>query len=356
MTVITKQLGIEKSGDLLVRCVHSKIKEFHTKPAVLKRLPRLIFLAAFALHPALCGAQAYPNKPIRFIVPYPPGGGADIVARMVGQKLGAALGQQVIVDNRPGGGAVIGADLAAKSTPDGYTLLLGNATSHAINASLHKKLPYDPVKDFAPISMTAHHPLVLVAHPSLPANSVIELIKLAKAKPGELFFASTGNGSSIHLAGELINMKANVKTIHVPYKGAAPALSALMGGQVQFMFTTIPPALPLLETKRLKVLAIATPERSSLMPGVSTLRESGISGLEVYSWTGVLAPATTPQEIIARLHAEIVKILSLPDVVERFTRLGAQPFSTTPAEFAEFIRSETAKYAIVVRESGAKID
>ena len=282
-------------------------------------LPPAIVFAACMSWALPCTAQAYPNKPVRFVVPLPPGGGADIVARTVGQKLGEAFGQQIIIDNRAGGGTVIGAELVAKAAPDGYTLLLATATTHAINSSLHKKLPYDPIRDFAPISLVANLPLVLVAHPSLAANSVTELIALAKAKPGELFFASTGNGSSIHLAGELLNSKAHVKMVHVPYKGAAPAVTDLLGGQVQFMFTTIPPVLPHLRTHRLKALAIATPKRSSLMPDVPTVSESGISGVEAYSWNGVVVPAGTAKEVITQLHAEIVKIMRMQDVVDRFT-------------------------------------
>lgn len=310
--------------------------------------------AAFAS--TLSYAQPYPSRPIRFIVPLPPGGGADIVARTIGQQLSDSLGQQVVVDNRGGGGTVIGADIAAKSVPDGYTLFLGTATSHAINASLHKKLPYDPIKDFAPVSLVVTLPLVLVAHLSVPANSVEGLVALARAKPGQINFASTGNGSSIHLAGELLNVKANVKMVHVPYKGAAPALTDLLAGQVQFMFTTIPPVLPHIRALRVKALALATPKRSKLMPEIPTINESGISGVEAYSWNGIMVPAGTPREIISRLHAEIVKIMRMPDVVDRLSGLGAEPVSTTPQEFAEFIRSETAKYAQVVKISGARID
>jgi len=322
-----------------------------------KKLPPYLFATGAWLACAMtAGAQDYPNKPIRFIVPLPPGGGADIVARTVGQKLALAFRQQVIIDNRAGGGTVIGADLAAKSAPDGYTLLLATATTHAINSSLQKSLPYDPVRDFAPVSLVANLPLVLVAHPSLAANSIPELIALAKAKPGQLFFASTGNGSSIHLAGELLNSKAQVKMVHVPYKGAAPALTDLLSGQVNFMFTTIPPVLQHLKAQRLKAFAVATPTRSRLMSDVPTVTESGIAGVEAYSWNGIMLPAGTPAAIISRLHAEVVAIMHQQDVVDRVSGLGAEPVSTTPAEFAEFVRAEIAKYAQVVRESGARID
>ncbi len=320
------------------------------------RLFKLLSFAFITLHCALCLAQAYPTKSIRFIVPYPAGGGADIVARTVASKLSLALGQQVVIDNRGGAGGIIGAELAAKAAPDGYTILLGNATTHAINASMYSKLSYDPFKDFVAISMLAQHPLILVANPTLPANTLADVIALARAKPGQLFYASTGNGSSNHLAGELINMKADVKLTHVPYKGAAPALSDLLAGQVQLMFTTIPPVVPMISAQKLKVLAIALPERSKLMPGVQTMAESGIGGMEVYSWTGIMGPAGMPQDIVNRLNAETIKVLGQPDVVERFTSLGVQANPTTPKEFMDYIRSETVRYAAVVKASGAKVD
>ena len=326
------------------------------KPIILKSFGRsLIVLAPLWCVPP-CAGQTYPERPIRFVVPLPPGGGADLVARTVGQKLSEALGQPVIIDNRGGGGTVIGAVTVARAPPDGYTLLLGTATSHAINSSLVKDLPYDPIKDFAPVSLIANLPIVLVAHPSLAANSVAELVALAKAKPGQLLFGSSGNGSSLQLLGELLNLKAQIKTVHVPYKGAAPAVTALLGGEVNFMFSSIPPVLPHIKPQKVKALAMATPKRSALLPDVPTVNESGISGVDAYSWNGVMVPAGTPPAIIARLNSELSKIMRLRDVGERLGGLGAEAVSTTPTEFAAFIRSEIAKYALIVKVSGAKVD
>jgi tripartite-type tricarboxylate transporter receptor subunit TctC len=313
--------------------------------AILATLPR-----------ATAQSPAYPSRPIRFIVPLPAGGGADIVARIISERLTKSLGQQVLVDNRPGGGTVIGADLAAKAPPDGYTLLLGTATTHAINASLVRKLPYDPIKDFSPITLVAVLPQIIVSHPSLPVASLKEFIALARKRPGEIFFASTGNGSANHLGGEMLNAVAGLKNVHVPYKGAAPALTDLLAGQVQFMFTTIPPALPHVKSGKLRALAVANAKRSSLLPDLPTTAENGAPGVEASSWNGVLAPAGTPREIIARLHAEIGTVMKLPGVSERLASAGVEPMLTTPEEFAAYIESETARYAKVVRSSGARVD
>lgn len=317
-----------------------------------------VFAFIAMLTPALAGAQpaSYPSRPVRFVVPLPPGGGADLVARTVAERLGKSLGQQVVVDNKPGGGTVIGADFVAHSPPDGHTLLLGTATTHAINASLVKKLPYDPVRDFAPVSLVAVLPLILVVHPALPANSIKELIALARARPNQIFFASTGNGSSIHLAGEMLKKVAAVQMVHVPYKGAAPALTDLLAGQVQFMFTTIPPALPHVKSGRLKVFAVANAKRSALLPAVPTTAEGGAPGVEASSWNGVLVPAGTPKEIVTRLNAELVEIMKAADVRERLATAGVEPITNTPAEFAAYMEAETARYADVVKASGARVD
>ncbi len=301
-------------------------------------------------------AQNYPTRPIRFIVPLPPGGGADIVARVVAERLGKSLGQQVLVDNRPGGGTVIGADAAAKSPPDGYTLLLGTATTHAINASLVRKLPYDPVKDFAPITLVAVLPQIIVAHPSLPVTTLKEFVALSRKRPGELFFASTGNGSANQLGAEMLNAVAGLKNVHVPYKGASPALVDLLAGQVQFMFTTIPPALQHVKAGKLRALAVAHSQRSTLLPDLPTTAEQGARGVEASSWNGVLVPAGTPREIIARLHAEISAVMKLQETIERLAGAGVEPALMTPDEFAAFIESETARYAKVVKSSGARVD
>jgi len=316
----------------------------------------LVLAAALTATPAGAQSPTYPNRPIRFIVPLPPGGGADIVARTIAERLTKILGQQVLVDNRPGGGTVIGADLAAKAPPDGYTLLLGTATTHAINASLVRKLPYDPVRDFAPITLVAVLPQIIVSHPSLPVASLKDLIALARKRPGEIFFASTGNGSANHLGGEMLNAVAGLKNVHVPYKGAAPSLTDLLAGQVQFMFTTIPPALPHVKSGRLRALAVANAKRSSLLPDLPTTAENGAPGVEASSWNGVLVPAGTPRDIIARLHAGIGAVMKLPQVGERLARAGVEPMLITPEEFAVFIESETARYAKVVKSSGARVD
>ena len=312
--------------------------------------------AAVLIAQASATREQYPTRPIRFIVPLPPGGGADLVARIISEQLTKILGQQVLVDNRPGGGTVIGADLAAKAPPDGYTLLLGTATTHAINASLVRKLPYDPVRDFAPITLVAVLPQIIVSHPSLPVASLKELIALARKRPGEIFFASTGNGSANHLGGEMLNAVAGLKNVHVPYKGAAPALTDLLAGQVQFMFTTIPPALPHVKSGRLRALAVANARRSSLLPDLSTTAENGAPGVEASSWNGVLVPAGAPRDIIAKLHTEISAVMKLPGVGGRLASAGVEPTLTTPEEFAAFIESETARYAKVVKSSGARVD
>ncbi|MDB5924832.1 MAG: hypothetical protein JWN13_3768 [Betaproteobacteria bacterium] len=312
-------------------------------------------VAAVSSH-AAAQSTSYPNRAIRWIVPLPPGGGADIVARTVADRLSKNLGQQVIVDNRAGGGTVIGAELAARSAPDGYTWLLGTATTHAINASLVKKLPYDPVKDFAPVSLVAVLPQVFVAHPSLPANSLKEVVALARRRPGEINFASTGNGSANQLAVEMLKSYAKVNMVHVPYKGASPALIDLLSGNIQFMSTTIPPALPHLKSGRLKAFAVANAKRSALLPDLPTTAEAGAPGVEASSWNGLIVPAGTPKEIIARLHAEVVAVMNLSEVRERLLGAGVEPLVNTPAEFAAYIDAETARYAKVVRESGAGID
>ena len=304
----------------------------------------------------LAQTETYPVRPIRFIVPLPPGGGADLVARIVAERLSKNLNQQVLVDNRAGGGTVIGADLAAKSAPDGYTLLLGTATTHAINASLVKKLPYDPVRDFSPISLVAVLPQIIVAHPSLPANTLPELIALARKRPGEILFASTGNGSANHLGAEMLKRVANLNVVHVPYKGAGPSITDLLAGQTQFMFTTIPPALPHVKGGRLKALAVAHAKRSALLPQLPTTAEGGAPGVEASSWNGVLVRAGTAQSVITRLHTELAAIMTLPELRERLAAAGVEPMINTPDEFASYIASETARYARVIASSGARID
>ena len=310
----------------------------------------------FAAAPVFSQSENYPIRPIRFIVPLPAGGGADLVARVVAERLSRNLGQQVLIDNRAGGGTVIGADLAAKSAPDGYTLLLGTATTHAINASLVKKLPYDPLRDFSPIALVAVLPQIIVAHPSLPANTLPELIALARKRPGEILFASTGNGSANHLGAEMLKSVAKLNLVHVPYKGAAPSVTDLLAGQTQFMFTTIPPALPHVRSGRLKALAVAHSKRSALLPQLPTTAEGGAPGVEASSWNGMLVRAGTAQSVITRLHTELSSIMTLPELRERLAAAGVEPMINTPDEFAKYIASETARYARVIASSGASID
>ncbi len=306
--------------------------------------------------PAFAQIDNYPARPLRLIVPLPPGGGADLVARLIAERLSKNLHQQVLVDNRAGGGTVIGADLAAKSAPDGYTLLLGTATTHAINSSLMKKLPYDPVRDFAPISLVAVLPQIIVAHPSLPANTLPELIALAKNRPGEIFFASTGNGSANHLGAEMLKSVAKLNMVHVPYKGAGPSVTDLLAGQTQFMFSTIPPVLPHVKAERLKALAVAHAKRSALLPQLPTTAEGGAPGVEASSWNGILTRAGTAPAIITRLHTELSAIMNQAELRERLAAAGVEPMISTPDEFARYIASETARYAKVIAFSGARID
>ena len=319
-----------------------------------------VFAASLFLTLGVAGdrahAQTYPNKSIRLIVPFPPGGPADILSRAIGQKLTDSWGQQVVVDNRAGAGGTIGSDLAAKGAPDGYTLLMGFVGTHAINPSLYSSLPYDNVKSFEPVSLVATATIILVLHPSLPAKSVKELIALAKSKPGELTFGSPGNGTPQHLAGELFNTMAGVKMTHVPFKGAVPAINDLLGGRISLIFSSAPPALPHVATGKLRALAVTSGKRSSVSPDLPTVAESGLPGFEVINWYGVLAPARTPKTVVEKLNAEISKIMKMPDVKDRLSSVGIEAFSGTPAQFATFIKEETAKWAKVVKFSGARLD
>ena len=305
---------------------------------------------------ALAQATAYPTKPIRLVVPFPAGGATDILARAVAQKLTEVWGQPVVVDNRPGAGGNIGSELVAKSAPDGYTLEMGTVGTHAINPSLYAKMPYDHLKDFAPVILVAGVPNVLVVNPSLPVNSVRELIAYAKANPGKLNFASSGSGTSLHLSGELFKVMAGVEMAHVPYKGSAPALQDLIGGQVQLMFDNLPPSLPQIKAGKLRALGVTTATRAPALPDVPTIAESGVPGFESSSWFGVLAPTGTPPAIIAKLNGEIAKWLSTPEASEKMLGVGANIAGGSPDDFARHIAAETAKWAKVVKDSGAKVD
>ncbi len=311
--------------------------------------------AACALLGVVPAQAQYPTKALRFIMPFPPGGGTDTLGRIIGQKLSEVLAQQVIIDNRPGAGANIGAEIAAKSPPDGYTLLMGNI-AHAINVSLYSKLSYDLVKDFAPVTLLASTPNILVVHPSVPARSVKELIALAQARPGQLDYASSGSGSSAHLAAELFNMMASVKMTHVPYKGGGPAVIALIGGQCSVGFATTPSVIAHVKAAKLRGLAVTSAQRSPATPDLPTISEAGVPGYEAGTWYGVLVPAGTSGEIVARLNAEFVKLLKLPDVRERLDAAGFEAIGTTPEQFAAYVRSEIEKWAKVVKASGARAD
>lgn len=303
----------------------------------------------------LAAAQDYPNKPVRVVVPYPPGGPTDIVARAVAQKLQEQMGQPFVVDNRPGAGANLGAELVARSAADGYTLLVAT-TAHAINPSLFGKLSYQLHKDFAPISQLTSGPLVIVANPALPASTVPELIALAKSSPKGLNYGSSGNGQSTHLAAELFNAMAGVKMAHVPYKGSAPALTDVMGGQTDVMFDTMLSAMPHVKGGKLKALAVTSAKRSPVAPDVPTVAESGLPGFEAIAWNGLLAPAGTPKDIVARLNAELRKALESPDVAQRFEAQGFSSTWSTPADYDVFLKAEIDKWTKVVKASGAKVD
>jgi tripartite-type tricarboxylate transporter receptor subunit TctC len=312
--------------------------------------------ALFACIALDASAQGYPNRTIRLVVPFPAAGTTDILAREVAQKLTEVFGQTVVVDNRPGAAGNIGSDLVAKSAPDGYTLLMGTVGTHAINPSLYSKMPYDHFTDFAPVVLVAGVPNVLVVNPALPVNSVADLIKLAKDKPGQINFASSGSGTSIHLSGELFKTMAGVDMMHVPYKGSSPALTDLVGGQVQIMFDNLPSALPQIKAGRLRAIAVTSLKRAPVLPDIPTINESGLPGFEASSWFGVLAPAGTPPAVIARINAEVNKWLQSADAREKLLGQGAEAAGGSPEQFGTFIRAESEKWAKVVKASGAKVD
>ena len=318
-------------------------------------LRSLLWAAMSCLLAASVQAQPYPSKPVRVVVPYPPGGPTDIVARVLFQQVAESTGQQFVIDNRAGAGGNIGAEHVAKSPADGYTVLIGT-TAHAINMSLFKSLNYDVQKDLAPVSLLTQGPLVLVTHPQFPANSVKELIDMAKAKPGSLNFASSGNGQSTHLSAELFNSMAGTKMIHVPYKGSAPALSDLMSGQVGIMFDTTLSAMPFVRAGKLKALGVTSPQRTPAAPDVPTIAESGLPGYEVFAWNGVFVPAGTPKPIVAQLNEEIRKAMQLPQVRDKFSAQGFAASWNTPDQFGVFVRNEVDKWARTVKASGATLD
>ncbi|MFM2055632.1 MAG: hypothetical protein RLY71_17 [Pseudomonadota bacterium] len=304
-----------------------------------------------------CGAWAdtYPSRPIRLVVPFPPGGPTDVLARIVAPRLAERLGQPVVIDNKPGASGMVGADAVAKAAPDGYTLLV-NASIHVINPSLYPKQPYDAIADFAAVSNLADVPLVLAVNPKVAAHSVKELVALAKASKTSLAFASAGNATSQHLSGEAFKVAAGIDMLHVPYKGSAPALTDLIGGQVQLMFDSLPSSMPFVKAGTVRPLAVTTLRRSPALPDVPTIAESGYPGFSISTWYGVWAPAATPAAVVQRVSSQIAAIVRLPEVREQFEKLGAEPVGNTPAEFTAFTKAELAKWAGIVKQSGAKVD
>lgn len=311
--------------------------------------------AVVASLPQSAFAQAYPNKPIKFVVGFAPGGATDVVGRLMARKIGDALGQPIIIENRAGGSSNIGAEAVVRAAPDGYTFYVAAITS-AINVSLFPKLPFDFAKDFEPVALFASVPNILVVHPSVQARTLKELIELARAQPGKLSYASSGSGTSIHLCGELFKMLAKVDLVHIPYKGSGPAMVDMVGGQVQVMFDNMPSALPHVKAGKLRALAVTSAQRSLSAPDVPTMGEAGLAGFDVQSWFGLVAPKGTPKDIIARLNTESVKALGTTDIKERFMDLGAVPGPMSSEAFGDFIRSEITRWSEVVKASGAKVE
>jgi tripartite-type tricarboxylate transporter receptor subunit TctC len=318
----------------------------------------LAFVAALLLMPAFSPAQAqqYPTKPIRIVVPFPPGGFSDVFSRIIGTKMNESWGQQVVVDNRPGAGGNIGADIVAKAAPDGYTLVMGTIGTHAVNATLFSKLPYDPIRDFVAVAFVVEAEGLLVVHPSLPVKTTRELIALARSKPGQLTYASAGAGTTSHLAGELFKSMTKVDIAHVPYKGNVPAITDLMSGETSMLFATLPTVLPQVNAGRLKGIAVLGSKRSAALPQIPTLAESGLPNFEVNNWTGLLAPAGTPAAIVSRVNGEVNRIMQLPDVQTRLPKEGLRHIAMTPQQFGDFVRSEKEKWAPIVKATGAKAD
>ena len=313
----------------------------------------LVFLL-LALCGSACFAQAeYPSRYVRFIVPYAPGGSSDVLARTLGQKLGESLGQSFTVDNRPGAGSMIGTDVAAKAAPDGYTIILSDMP-HTINPSIYSKVPYDPVNDFAPITVVGVSPMFLFANPSFEARSIRDLVALAKAQPGRLAIASGGTGATTHLAAELLQARAGIRLTHVPYKGAGPAIADVVAGQVPLTFTSMATAAPHVKSARLRILGVTSTKRLAAFPDVPTFEESGVPGMTLEHWWGVMAPARTPRAIVERLHGAIVAALNAPDVRERFATLAVEPRTDTPEQFRALLESDLRRWGEVVRNAGIK--
>jgi tripartite-type tricarboxylate transporter receptor subunit TctC len=313
----------------------------------------IVALACLTGSPAW--SQEYPVRAIRMVVPFPAGGGSDLIARVTAQKLSSALGQQLVVDNRAGASGNIAAELVAKAAPDGYTLIFANS-SLAISPALYQKLPFDPVKDLIPISMVSSYPFVLVVHPALPVRSVRELVALSKAKPGALTYSSAGAGTMSHLAMEQLSLRTAIRLTHLPYKGAAPATVGLLSGEAQLAFIVMPVAQVQINAGKLRGLGVAAKSRSAVLPQMPTMQEAGVANNEALQWNGLFAPAKTPPAILDRLHREVVKALATAEIKQRFADEGADPVGSTPAEFAAFFRAEAEKWADVAKRSGTKLD
>ena len=315
----------------------------------------LLFLAAAPVPAAQTSASDYPNKYVRFIVPYAPGGSSDVLARTIGQKLGESLGQTFVIDNRPGAGSMIGTDVAAKATPDGYTIILSDMP-HTINPSIYAKVPYDPIRDFSPVTLIGVSPMFLFANPAFPAKNVQELVALAKSQPGKISIASGGTGATTHLAAELLQSHAGIRLTHVPYKGAGPALADVVAGQVPLTFTSMATAAPYAKSGRLRILGVTSARRLAVLPNVPTFEESGVTGMAFEHWWGVMAPAGTPRAIVDKLHDHIVKAISLQDVRERLAALAVEPRTTTPEQFHALLESDVKRWAKVVKDAGIKVE
>lgn len=327
----------------------------HRISVVQNRMVRSLALACLLAGTCAAWSQDYPARPVRIILPFPAGGGSDLIGRLVAQKLAVALGQPAVVENRAGASGNIAAEIVAKSAPDGYTLLFGNS-SLSISPAVFQKLNYDPVRDLTPISMASSYPFALTSHPSLPVRNVRELVALAKVKPDALAYASAGGGTMSHMAMELLRVKTGIKIQHLPYKGAAPASISLISGETQLAFLVMPVAQVQIKAGKLRGLGVAAPTRSSAAPEVPTMQEAGVEGHVALQWNGFFAPARTPQPVLDRLHREVAKAVHLPDVKQRFEAEGATPVGSSPSEFASFFRAEAEKWADVAKRSGTKLD
>ncbi len=328
-----------------------------TESLSLRRFARILTLATICMvlvTPLNGLAQAYPDKPVRIVVPFPPGGGTDIVARLLGQKLTEAMGQSFVVENRAGAGGTLGAEAAAKSRADGYTLLMVSA-SYSVSPSLYK-LGYDPIGDLVPVSLVASVPFVLVTYPSFPANSIAELLAEGKSKPGEINFASSGNGSAPHLAGEMLAMNSGMKMVHIAFKGGAPALAEVMGGRVQLLFSTVTQALPFIKAGKVKSLAVSSRKRAAALPDVPTLEESGVPNIDISDWFGVLIPKGVPQPVASKLSDEIARAVNSPELKARLEAEGFDAIGSRPEEFGSLLRRDIASYGSVVKAANVKVE